>query len=99
METYVRFIMRKGVIEHFDRKSHFIIFLMKLRIICNTELNVVTLDNIKIPISVTLERHSLSRVQIMPNCFKEDYIKIYKIEIKNDILTQLYEMRRSKENF
>lgn len=61
METYIRFIMRKGVIEHFDRHSHFIIFLMKLRIVSNTDLNVVTLDNIKIPISVTLIRHSLSR--------------------------------------
>lgn len=54
--------MRKGVIEHFDRQSHFIIFLMKLKMVNHADLNVVTLDNIKIPISVTLERHSLSKI-------------------------------------
>lgn len=35
---------------------------MKLRIVDKTDLTVVTLDNIKIPISVTLERHSLSKI-------------------------------------
>ncbi|KAL4435751.1 hypothetical protein ABPG74_018302 [Tetrahymena malaccensis] len=99
MGTYVRFIMRKGVIEHFNRQSHFIIFLMKLRIIDKTDLTVVTLDNIKIPISVSLERHSLSKIQVMPDCYQEDYLKIYNIFIKDEILKQLQDMRRSKENF